>query len=170
VENEQQLRKCFSSVDNLISSNNDDDLRLLRRYNDLCSEDEAEQRRRSFCGKLEILSTPKNFPDKRKSPPDHIILSKTVRKEKRKQRHKREMSNDRWTCDEDETSPTSPSASKASRVTYMTSHFRDLTVKTPFETAPSDEVIRSRLVTSSVAQHRRELFNFFSFFQILMLV
>ena len=144
--------KCFSSVDNLMAADTDEDRRLLRRYNDLCSGDEADQRRRSFSGKLEILSTPKNVAEpKRKSPPDNIILSKTVRKEKRKQRHKREMSIDRWTCDEDETSsPTSPSASKASRVTYMTSRFRDLTVKTPMETvAPSDEMIRNRAILSN---------------------
>lgn len=153
-QQQQHLRKCFSSVDNLTATDNEDDLRLLRRYNDLCSGDEAEadRRRRSFSGKLEILSTPKAAPEtKRKSPPDNIILSKTVRKEKRKQRHKREMSIDRWTCDEDETSsPTSPSASKASRLTYMTSRFRDLTVKTPVEmVAPSDEMIRQRAVLAN---------------------
>ena len=156
---QQHLRKCFSSVDNLTATDNEDDLRLLRRYNDLCSGDEADLRRRSFSGKLEILSTPKN--EKRKSPPDNIILSKTVRKEKRKQRHKREMSIDRWTCDEDETSsPTSPSASKASRVTYMTSRFRDLTVKTPMETvAPSDEMIRNRALLSNQSESPLNVFH-----------
>ena len=132
-----------------MTSTNADDLKLLQRFNDLCSGDESEfeRRRRSFSGKLEILSTPKVVSDRpKKSPPDNMILSKTVRKEKRKQRHKREMSNDRTCDEEDETSPTS----KTSRVTYLTSQYRDLTVKTPFSVAPSDEMIRRRSVTSSM--------------------
>jgi hypothetical protein len=148
TKQEVPLRKGFSSVDNLLSTETDDDgiqdQKLLERFNHLYSGDDDRNRareRRSFCGRLELLSTPQvsSNSDKKRSP-DNIILSKTVRKEKRKQRHKREMSSDRWTSCDEETSPsTSSRVTSSSQQTYLTSRYRDLTVKTPFVVDPSAE-------------------------------
>jgi hypothetical protein len=59
------------------------------------------------------------------------------RKEKRKQRHKRATASHASTCDEeeDESSPTSQ------QPRYLTSRFRELTVKTPYFVDPSAEKV-----------------------------
>ena len=152
------LRKSFSSVDNLLSTaetDDEDQQKLLQRFQNLYSEDDATQirDRRSFCGRLELLSTPTQqnvdtATDKKRSP-DNMILSKTVRKEKRKQRYKREVSSDRWTVDEamsttnSTMSLTSPTYSTMSQQPpYLTTRYRDLTVKTPYFVDPSSTQVQ----------------------------
>ena len=155
------IRKSFSSVDNLMltaETDDEDEQKLLQRFQNLYSEDEEARTqmcdRQSFCGRLQILSTPTNqnvdtVVDKKRSP-DNMILSKTVRKEKRKQRHKREVSGDRWTVDEQIStmnstmSLTSPTYSTTSQQQpYLTTRSCNLTVKTPYYVHPSSHQVQT---------------------------
>ena len=136
------------------------DRKLLERFNHLYHDNDSSVRhqgrdRRSFCGRLELLSTPPQQSVDKKRSPDNIILSKTVRKAKREQRHKREMSCDRWTTSGDETSPTSTkstaslhSPTYSTSQTYLTTRYRDLTVKTPYFVDPSSDQV---LIFSNIA-------------------
>ena len=106
--------RSSSSMENMLDSN---DQKFLQRYNQLA---DIQPRRR-----YSMASLPQTEDNKKMSPSDHVILSKTVRKEKRKQRERRSMDSRIYL-----ESPTSTS-SLASSSCRMGSTYQHLSVKTP---------------------------------------
>ena len=107
-----------SSMENMLDSN---DQKFLQKYSQL--EDAQPRRRYSMASLPQTASAEDN--NKKMSPSDNVILSKTVRKEKRKQRERRSMDSRLYL-----ESPTSTS-SLASTSCRMGSTYQHLSVKTP---------------------------------------
>jgi hypothetical protein len=130
-----------TSVDNLIDGcYTEDERHFLQKYHQLGDPLQVPIRQRRYS-----MATLPSFSDKRMSPSDNIILSKTVRKEKRKQREKRgkslyHLDNNHSTTDESPNSTHSSSSLQSCR--YQTiGQYHHLTVKTPMHICGSNAPI-----------------------------
>ena len=126
------------SVDNLLSSNNksEADQKFLAKYDKLSDFNAYKpQRQRRFSMVSLPAGTSSMESDKKvPSPSDNVILSKTVRKEKRKQRDRRDRySTERLNYQHDSPVSTVSSSSLASSCNHYRTlgQYRHLTVKTP---------------------------------------